>query len=113
MKKSDITVIVIVFAVAAIIMLGGYVRSLALAGDTKLADVYVDGELKKSIPITKEETSVEMDTDYGKNIIKVHDDGVEIIDADCPDKLCTGFGFKSAPGDQIVCLPHHLYIEVR
>ncbi len=113
MKKSDIVVIILVFALAGILLLANYIRSNAQAGSVMTADVYVDGELKKSISLTKEEKTIEIDTDYGKNTVKVHDDGVEIADADCPDKLCTGFGFKSKPGDQIVCLPHHLYIEVR
>lgn len=113
MKKSDITVIALVIVLAGVILMAGYIRSIALASDNKTAEVYMDGELIKSIPITKAESTFQIDTDYGNNTVRVHDDGVEITDADCPDKLCTGFGFKSKPGDQIVCLPHHLYIEVR
>lgn len=113
MKKSDIILIALVVVMAGVILLGGYIRSIAIAGDTKTAYVFVDGESIKKIPITVKEKNIEVDTDYGKNTIRVHDNGVEIIDADCPDGLCKGFGFKSRPGDQIVCLPHHLYVEVR
>ena len=113
MKKSDFTIIILVVLLAGIILLGGHIRSIALTGDTKTAYIYVDGEIIRSIPVTIKENTINVDTDYGRNIVKVHDDGVEIIDADCPDGLCTRFGFKSEPGDQIVCLPHHLYVEVR
>ena len=113
MKKSDIVIITVVLALAGAIFMANYMRSIAPTSNGLAADVYVDGELYKSVSITKEEKTIEVDTDYGKNTVKVHDDGVEIIDADCPDKLCTGFGFKTKLGDQIVCLPHHLYIEVR
>ncbi|MGE5630421.1 MAG: NusG domain II-containing protein [Caulobacteraceae bacterium] len=112
MKKHDIVIIALILALAGVFLMVNYIRSTA-SGSVRAADVYVDGELYKSIPITKEEKTVVVVTDYGKNTVKVHDDGVEIIDADCPDKLCTGFGFKTGVGDQIVCLPHHLYIEVR
>lgn len=113
MKKSDIVIITVVLALAGAILIGNYIRTLTPAGNGLTADMYVDGELYKSVSITKEEKTVEVDTDYGKNTFKVHDDGIEIIDADCPDKLCTGFGFITKAGDQIICLPHHLYIEIR
>ena len=113
MKKSDIIMITLVLILAGTILLSGHIRSIALAGDTKTAYVFVDGEVIESIPITSKEKTIEVETEYGSNTVKVHDGGVEITDADCPDRLCTGFGFKSKPGDQIVCLPHHLYVEVR
>jgi hypothetical protein len=113
MKKSDVIIIVVVLALAGIIVGANFVRGALLDGNSLTADIYVDGNLYKSVPITQKEQTVEVSTKYGKNTVKVHDDGVEISDADCPDKLCTGFGFQNKAGDQIVCLPHHLYVEVR
>lgn len=113
MKKSDIVIIAVVLILAGAILMANYIRSTVPEGNGLTAEMYVDGELYKKVPITKEEKTVEVDTKYGKNTVKIHDDGVEIVDADCPDQLCKGFGFNTNAGDQIVCLPHHLYIEIR
>ena len=113
MKKSDIIIIVVVLALAVGIFGVNYIRNAALEGNGLTAEMYVDGELYKKLPITKKEKTVVVDTKYGKNTVKVHDGGIEITDADCPDQVCKAFGFNTKPGDQIVCLPHHLYIEIK
>jgi hypothetical protein len=113
MKKFDIVVIAVVLVLAGAIFMANYARSIIPSSNGLRADMYVDGKLYKSVPITKEEKTIEVDKNYGKNTVKVHDGGVEIVDADCPDQLCKGFGFNTKPGDQIVCLPHHLYIELQ
>jgi hypothetical protein len=53
MKRSDIIIIVIVLVLAGII----YLRSAVPGGSGLTADIYVDGKLYKSMPITKEEKS--------------------------------------------------------
>jgi hypothetical protein len=63
MKKSDILVIILVFALAGILLLADHVRSNAQTSSVMIADVYVDGELNKSISLTKEEKTIEIDTD--------------------------------------------------
>lgn len=113
MKKADFIIIAVVLALAGVILLANYVRVTLYAGNAPAVEMYVDGELYKKVYITNKERTIEVDTEYGKNTVKVHDGGVEIVEADCPDELCKGFGFKTEPGDQIVCLPHHLYIEIR
>jgi hypothetical protein len=113
MKKKDVLLIACVIAVAGILAFFNFIRSSAWSYNMLMADVFVDGKLYKSIPISEKASSLIIVTDYGKNTIKIHDEGFEMIDADCPDKVCKLFGFKSNPGDMIVCLPHHLYIEIK
>lgn len=51
-------------------------------------------------------------TSYGFNTIQIQDDAVCMVDADCPNHSCMNQSALSAPGAQIVCLPHKLWIEV-
>lgn len=54
----------------------------------------------------KEKTS----DSVNKFIIK--DGTVNVLDASCPDKLCTKMKQISQVGEMIVCLPHKLYFKI-
>ena len=112
MRKKEIIIIAIIVAVCGIFLLYNYIQGSSSAGNQLTAVVSLDGEIYKSIPLSNKEESFTIETKYGKNILKVHDGGIEMIDADCPDKICKGFGFVNKTGDIIVCLPHHLMVEV-
>lgn len=79
------------------------------------AEVTIDGELYKRIPLTAHHGHDEMDihTKYGNNTVVVEDETIAITDADCPDRICVSMGKASKPGNIIVCLPHKLVIEVK
>ncbi|MNJ75300.1 hypothetical protein D3C77_723710 [compost metagenome] len=62
--------------------------------------------------LTEEEQIIEIETEDGLNILKVHDYGIEMIEADCPDQLCLTFGFVKRNGGTIVCLPHKMIVEI-
>lgn len=53
-----------------------------------------------------------IETSYGSNTIQIQDGAVRMVDADCPNHSCMNQSALSAPGAQIVCLPHKLWIEV-
>lgn len=48
-----------------------------------------------------------------KNTIRIDGGTVTMITADCPDQICvTAFPPISKDGEQIICLPHMLVVEV-
>ena len=49
----------------------------------------------------------------GENIIRIEDETIAVIDADCPDHVCVKTGKATKKGDVIACLPHKLLIEVK
>lgn len=51
-------------------------------------------------------------TDLGTNVIQVNDGSVSVSDADCPNHDCVTQGAISHAGQQIVCLPHKLTVDV-
>ena len=53
-----------------------------------------------------------VETSYGVNVVVVRNGGVHIEGADCPNHDCMNQGSIDRVGEQIICLPHHLWIEI-
>ena len=51
-------------------------------------------------------------TDEGYNIVVIEDGQVCVSEADCPNQDCVNTGKVDGVGEQIVCLPHELIVEV-
>jgi Uncharacterized protein conserved in bacteria len=79
------------------------------------AEITLDGKLYKKVSLSenKGEKEINIKTEYGYNLIKIKDQSIAIIDADCPDKICERPGYISRPGQNLVCLPHKLMVEVK
>ncbi|GIP54258.1 MULTISPECIES: NusG domain II-containing protein [Paenibacillus] len=115
MKRGDILLIGLIVVIAAAFLVPRW-----LGGDSsekdhnekRVAKITVDGKLFRTVELTGEEQTVEIKTEFGYNLLKVHDYGIEMIDADCPDKVCLTFGFVERNGGTIVCLPHKLIVEI-
>lgn len=114
MKRLDI-IIIAVIVVISIVALGILKISNDKNYEEKYVHISVDGELIKTIPIdtisNREEFTVK--TKLGVNIIKIENGMVEIVDADCPDKICVKDGPISKPGEILVCLPHKVVVEIK
>lgn len=116
MKRGDVLLIGLVIVIALAFLVPRWMSKdsseINYKGAERVAKITVDGKLFKTVKLTKEEQTVDIKTEYGYNILKIHDYGMEIIDADCPDKVCLTFGFVERNGGTIVCLPHKLLIEI-
>ncbi|QDX92914.1 NusG domain II-containing protein [Brevibacillus laterosporus] len=115
MKRADLILIGIVLVVALVFLVPRYYNtgsSENLHNVHKVAKITVNNQLYKTIELTKEEQIITVDTDHGQNILKVHDFGIEMFEADCDDKVCLSFGFITEPSQTIVCLPHRVLVEI-
>lgn len=115
MKRGDILLIGLIVAIALVFLVPRWLGDSSENNHNnvdRVARITVDGKLFKTVQLTGKEQTVDIKTEYGYNILKVHDYGIEMIDADCPDKLCLTFGFIDRNGGTIVCLPHKLMVEV-
>jgi hypothetical protein len=79
------------------------------------AEITIEGKFYKKIPLSdhRGEYQFKIQTKYGYNIVEVKNQFIAVIDADCKDKIDVKTGFISKPGQNIVCLPHKLMIEVK
>lgn len=46
------------------------------------------------------------------NVIQYQDGEVQMIESSCPDQICVHHSAVSATGENIICLPHKIVIEV-
>lgn len=51
-------------------------------------------------------------TSLGTNVIEVREGRVRVREADCPHQDCVEQGWIDSPSQEIVCLPHRLYVDV-
>ena len=115
MKRADVLLISIVLIAALAFLVPRWLSNDADKGGPGKelkANITVDGKLFKTVTLTKEEQTIEVRTERGYNILKVHEYGIEMFDADCPDQVCLGFGFITLPKQTIVCLPHRVLVEI-
>lgn len=115
MKRADVLLISIVLIAALAFIVPRWLSNdtdKAGPGNNLVANITVDGKLYKTVKLTKEEQTIDIRTERGYNILKVYDYGIEMYDADCPDKVCLGFGHITRPKQTIVCLPHRVLVEI-
>ncbi|WP_238885639.1 NusG domain II-containing protein [Clostridium sp. YIM B02551] len=113
-KKWDIIIIILLVTLS---FLPELIFGVILKKDYKetYAQITIEGKVYKNIPLSthKGQDSIEIKTKYGLNIVEVKDNKIAIIDADCPDKICMKPGFIDSVGENLVCLPHKLMVEVK
>ena len=72
----------------------------------------MDGEIYGIYSLNQEqEIPIEIDGEI-QNILQIRDHEADMVDADCPDRLCVDMKPISAEGETIVCLPHRVVAEV-
>ena len=108
--KSNIKWIIIF---AALCLICGLIIGVMGHRSGEIAEIIVDGEVIRAVDLSE---PCEFDIDIGDgefNRIKVDGGKIAVIDASCPDKLCVRRGYISGGGIPIVCLPHHLSVQIK
>lgn len=59
-----------------------------------------------------EDVTYTVSTPNGYNNVTIADGAVDVTSADCGNQVCVNTEPASQPGEQIVCLPHEVVIEV-
>lgn len=111
MKKNDIKIIVGVLVIAGLFYLFNQYRLSKMDSNNLYVEINVDGEVYEKVSLD-EEKEMKIETKHGVNIIKIHDHGVEMIEANCPDQICVKSGFITKTDNPIVCLPNRVYVEI-
>lgn len=114
MKKFDKIIIVTLLLISLISIIVLKMPKENSQGE-KYVVIYVNRELYKKISLMDNnlDKTFKIETEFGYNIVQIKNGGVNIIDADCPDKYCVTDGFIDQPGQMLVCLPHRLVIEIK
>lgn len=101
-------IVVIVVLVAVLVAFGPW---RGTAGGGRVAVVHDGAGDEHRLPLDAPAT-LEVTTGLGRNVVVVEQGAVRITEADCPKGSCMHQRPISKPGEQIVCLPHQLWIEI-
>lgn len=108
MRKKDF---ILIFVVSLIIAGAFGVNYFVNTKNLDSIEIYMDNKLYKTYDINDKE-EIKIKSKEGYNIVKIHDKGVEIIEASCPDKVCIHQGFITKSSESIVCLPNKVHIKI-
>lgn len=105
---------VALIAAALWFILGGAARGAASGTDGLLVVAQSrDGFYRVDELASDAEYTVEAAGDEeGWNTVRIADGAVEVTAADCSNQICVEHDPVSRAGEQIVCLPHGLVVEV-
>ncbi len=81
------------------------------AGNGSFCEVVINGEVTKKLPLD-EDTTHEIITDAGRNIVSIQGGKVTMQEADCPDLICVHHSAISKEGQSIICLPHRVVLRI-
>ena len=109
--------IVIIFVVIFIIILLFLVKGRLLSNEKisegkRFAIITIKGEPEQIINLTKEERLIEIRTSRGYDILRIRDNGIEVIESDCPQKICFTYGLIKSTYESIICLPLQMMITI-
>ena len=114
LKKLDIIIIVsllILSFVPSII----FSKSLSKNFNSTYVSIKVNGKFYDNIPLSsfKDEKTFTIESKHGTNDVLVKDNKIKIIKANCKDELCIKQGEISNVGENIICLPNELIMEIK
>jgi hypothetical protein len=114
MKKGDWLLIVMLIVVAVSVLASNKVLS-SVSGEAdgaKKAEISLDGEIYQMIELSGQDGTIEIRTERGYDRLRVHDNGIEVVESDCPEKICISMGFIDRVGETIICLPNRMIVEI-
>ncbi len=84
------------------------------AGAPDEVQIFVDGKLYASYSLQnfKEEKNVEIKSEFGTNVLKISNDGAEMLSASCPDKRDVMDGKITKSGQTIICMPNRVMVKL-
>lgn len=91
--------------------LGAVLASPAEAADARVVLIHDSTGAVHQMPLG-EDGVLEVRTDAGVNVVRVQDGRAFMESADCDGQDCVHQGALEAPGAQVICLPHQLWMEV-
>lgn len=103
------------FAAAAAVCAGGAALMYNMGSDGAVAEIYVQDELVRTVPLDRNEETYEFDveTENGINRIRVENGKIGVIYSDCPDQVCVNRGMADNGALPIVCLPHRVSVVIK
>lgn len=99
------------FAVVAVCLGVLLLRQGGIAGN--VAQVYIDGNLVRSLSLSGGNTRVDLQGEYGVPVsLELEGGRICFVDVTCPDHLCEKTGFIYTEGQTAVCMPNRVAVVI-
>lgn len=112
MRKGDIWIAGVLLAAVAAFAIPRFGGEHEAAAAERYAEITVDGEHYRTVPLDGTDQVIDIRSQHGHNVLEISKGGIEMTDADCPDKLCIAMGHVTHIGEKIVCLPNRVFVEI-
>lgn len=107
--KKDILLITVIVMIALVFFL--FIHFF-IKKDGSMVVIKINGDINYKGSLYQSKELVVDGYQGGSNRIVIQDGYVYMADADCPDKLCEHMGKISKTGENIVCMPHRVVVEI-
>lgn len=112
LSKANLVAFVAIAVVVAAALVVAVVLQGGLGSSVRLRAVVHDSEGGvHELPLSQD-AELPVTTALGTNVVVVENRAVYVREADCDNQDCVHQGKLDAPGRQIICLPHKLWVEV-
>ncbi len=105
-KKKDLILVLVVLILAVAVYF--WQSTMKTSGNEQVV-VRIDGVEAGSYDLNQDQ---EISLNNGTNILVIKDGVADMIEADCPDKLCVDQRSISKNHESIICLPNKVVVEV-
>lgn len=106
LKKNDWVLIIIIVCIAGLAFL---LHEVIGGKGANCVTVKVDGKIEGVYSLAEDR---EIEINHGSNILQIKNGEADMIEADCPDKLCVHQKPISKNRENIICLPNKVVVEV-
>ena len=113
MKKKEVMIIIALFVISLVFIYFFNIDSNKEA--KKIIEIQVGSQIYRRVAIKSNdfEDTIPIKSNLGLNVLKIYNGGVEMIEADCKNKVGINTGFISETGQMIVCLPHQVLVQIK
>ena len=110
-KRLNLILVLAIAAVACVGLVATRLMGANTNADTATVVIREGEQNVYELPLSQN-TTKSVTTDLGTNLIEIKDGRVHVEEADCPNQDCVHQGWIDAAGEQIVCLPHKLTVDI-
>ncbi len=108
-RKLNIVAVLVIAAIALAAVAA--TNALGSAVDARTAVIQDADGNTFTMPLSQDDV-LTVASSAGTNVIEVQAGKVRVSEADCPNQDCVDQGWISNAGQQIVCLPHKLVVNI-
>lgn len=110
-RRMRINVIAVLVITALALAAATAANALGNAVDARTAVIQDADGNTFAMPLSKDDV-LTVASSAGTNVVEVQSGKVRVSEADCPNQDCVDQGRISNAGQQIVCLPHKLVVNI-